>query len=507
MKPFSESNKSKYFFPSLLLGSILVLYNPINTSAQSSQLPNEFFGTYVSNLSSDTYWTINSDGTGKYSAGFYGSSPIVTPITYEVMLNSDGHLSEAKQDGNTGYVLKVYWERLDERVRKEFKNSEQDAENGMVIIWFNDKEMSLQFMLKLNAWYQKNGGYIPNPKPEVNRQDAATGTTNSNNSINDTTNNVAGATNTTKSTQLDFWGNPVKTESNTVNYGGMEVEDNAHYQQQMQQRQNSTYASEQHKARQAEIIEEVNYRNNATYDQAYEIAARDVNREFDDAKKQLNTGSGDALINSSVALSRSATNSAQATTGAIGFGVGVALKASENAAKRKAAQEAREERERQQKAEEARIAAAKAAMKNARLNVFKAYPPGELPLSSTQSNGKNLYYFVYSYTEADLQNLEVDIFLSNIFAVGKYPDGTWPLQTKLADQINALTPLEEVICGPFYTLSEANGVYASFSGRLHSTGMKAKQVDYGGFNAHAETAGDMPAATPKLDFWGNPIKD
>src|SRR5690606_15194856 len=95
-------------------------------------------------------------------------------------------------------------------------------------------------------------------------------------------------------------------------------------------------------------------------------------------------------------------NAADATTSLAGMGVGLIMKMGENAAKRKAAEEARAERERQRKAEEARIKAAKETLKSTRLKVFKAFPEGELPLSSTRSSGNNLYYFVYSYNENQL---------------------------------------------------------------------------------------------------------
>ncbi|MDT8411253.1 MAG: hypothetical protein RQ875_02225 [Vicingaceae bacterium] len=320
-------------------------------------------------------------------------------------------------------------------------------------------------------------------------------------------NTVTGTNKSSNPPQLDFWGNPINSETNTVNYGDMEVQNNKQYQQQMQLRQNSTYAKEQHEKWNASKQAEIDERNNAKYAESYKIASTDVVKDFETAKKQLNTGSGDALIKSSVTLANNAKNVADAQMGLIGLGVGVALKASENSAKKKQAQEAREERERLQKAEEKRIAEAKMAIKNTRLNFLKNYPTGELPLSSTKSVGNNLYYFVYSFKEADLENLSANIYVSNIFALGKYPDGTWPMRTKVEQQIKNLTSLDEVIVGPFYTLSEAQNVYSGFSENLKKINLNSNLVDYDGFNAHKETEGTLSQPSVKLDFWGTPIKN
>jgi hypothetical protein len=315
------------------------------------------------------------------------------------------------------------------------------------------------------------------------------------------------------STELDFWGNPIvsKTddgETKTVSYAGMEVENNEQYRQQMELRQNNTYAREQFQLQEAEKKQQVDNNNNAIYQQGNDIYQNSLNIEsdFEQAKSQLDYGSGDALLKSSAALAGAATNAADATTGLAGMGVGLLLKMGENAAKRKAAEEARAERERQRKAEEARIKAAKEALKNTRLKVFKAFPEGELPLSSTKSSGDNLYYFVYSYNESQLAEQNPTVTTIPVFAIGKYPDGTWPLQTKIATELNTLDPSQKTICGPFYSAQEAAEVFNSFSKLLTQTQMQLKPIEYKGFNAHPEN-GPSRQTKAKLDFWGNPVKN
>jgi len=316
-----------------------------------------------------------------------------------------------------------------------------------------------------------------------------------------------------RATELDFWGNPIVSKTGdgsakTVNYAGMEMENNEQYRQQMELRQNETYAKEQFELQEAKKKQQVDVNNNAIYQQGNDIYQNSLNIEsdFEEAKSQLDYGSGEALLKSSAALASTATNAADATTSLAGMGVGIIMKMGENAAKRKAAEEARAERERQRKAEEARIKATKEALKNTRLKVFQAFPEGELPLSSTKSSGNNLYYFVYSYKKAELTSENPAVFVSNPFAIGKYPDNTWPLQTKISEGINNLTPLEEVVCGPFYSRSEADRIHQSFADYLAKTNMQPKAVIYEGFNAHPEN-GPGTQDKPKVDFWGNPIKN
>jgi hypothetical protein len=314
-------------------------------------------------------------------------------------------------------------------------------------------------------------------------------------------------------TELDFWGNPIvsKTEegeTKTVSYAGMEVENNEQYRQQMELRQNNAYAREQFELQEAEKRQQVDNENNAIYQQGNAIYQNSLNVEsdFEAAKSQLNYGSGDALLKSSAALASTATNAADATTSLAGMGVGLIMKMGENAAKRKAAEEARAERERQRKAEEARIKAAKEALKNTRLKVFGAFPAGELPLSSTTSSGNNLYYFAYAYDANQLTAQSPVVITVPVFAIGKYPDGTWPLQPKIEAELNALVPAHKTICGPFYSPQEAEEVFNSFSKLMSQTQMQLNPIEYKGYNAHAEN-GPATQEKAKVDFWGNPIKN
>lgn len=319
------------------------------------------------------------------------------------------------------------------------------------------------------------------------------------------------------SKELDFFGNPVisKTEdgeTKTVSYAGMEVENNEHYQQQMELRQNNTYAREQHQLQEAENRRQVDHHNNALYQQSNDIYQQSltIDKDMNEALAQISPetyGDPKAMIKTGMSLLSTANgNLGQAYTGAALSGVGLAAGLLGDLAKAKAKKEAAAERARLRKEAEAKKNAIRESIKKARLAVFKGYPQGELPLSSTTSKGNNLYYFVYAYNQDQLMLDNPKVKATNVFAIGKYPDGTWPMKTKIEDEVNNLTPLQETICGPFYSLSEANSVYNSFLSYIDKTNMGIDTITYEGFNAHSETE-NLQQTAPKLDFWGNPIKN
>jgi hypothetical protein len=320
---------------------------------------------------------------------------------------------------------------------------------------------------------------------------------------------------TNQPTQLDFFGNPVKNDASgksTVTYGSMEVENNSTYKQQMQLRQNNANAKAAWEQQEAERRQAIDNHNNTIMQQSNTIYQQSLNidRDMNDALSQISPetyGDPKAMIQTGMNLLSTANgNLGQAYTGAALSGVGLAAGLLGDLAKAKAKKEAAAERARIRKEAEAKKQAIRESIKKARLAVFEGYPQGELPLSSTASKGSNLYYFVYAYKQDQLLLDNPIVKATNVFAIGKYPDGTWPMKTKIESELNSLTPLKETICGPFYSLSEANSVYQSFLSYADKTNMGIDTISYEGFNAHSETE-NVQQTTPKLDFWGNPIKN
>ncbi|MFC4720692.1 hypothetical protein ACFO5O_00045 [Geojedonia litorea] len=304
--------------------------------------------------------------------------------------------------------------------------------------------------------------------------------------------------NSNQSTQLDFWGNPVTTNNSnvtTTNSGNNNAAKKAAWEQEeaLKRQRVDNYN--------ANLIEQ----SNDIYQQSLSI-----DKDMNDALSQISPetyGDPKAMIQTGMNLLNTANgNLGQAYTGAALGGVGLAAGLLGDLAKAKAKKEAAAERARIRKEAEAKKQAIRESIKKARVAVFNGYPQGELPLSSTTSKGNNLYYFVYAYNQDQLMLDNPKVKATNVFAIGKYPDGTWPMKTKLESEINALTPLNETICGPFYSQSEASSVYQSFVSYLDKTNMGMDTISYEGFNAHSETE-NLQQSAPKLDFWGNPIKN
>ena len=118
----------------------------------------------------------------------------------------------------------------------------------------------------------------------------------------------------------------------------------------------------------------------------------------------------------------------------------------------------------------------------------------------------NGYYFIYVYNETELTEQYPKAAVTNVFALGKYPDGTWPMQTKVKEQYAVLPPLKGTLCGPFYSKAEADNIHRSLLNSFDKFDIKTTIVNYEGINAHKENS---PTSTnsPKTDFWGNPIKE
>ena len=168
--------------------------------------------------------------------------------------------------------------------------------------------------------------------------------------------------------------------------------------------------------------------------------------------------------------------------------------------------QARQERERREAEirEKKRIEAEKVAMADSRKNIFAKYPGSKLPVMATKTSSNNLFYFSYAYNNSDLKTDYPVVYVSNVFAIGQYPDGTWPMTSKIKTEISKLTPYDEIIYGSFNSETGASNALYDFVNSVSETGMKVQRVSYKGKNAHQVTVNNQNSAT--VDFWGNPVK-
>lgn len=177
---------------------------------------------------------------------------------------------------------------------------------------------------------------------------------------------------------------------------------------------------------------------------------------------------------------------------------------------REAREEARRERERlerEAKEEEQRRMAAENLRRDnlamTRQRVFSAFPAGELPSSASRVGTNKIYFFVFT-VPGNLRDDRPETYLSNVFAIGQYPDGTWPLKTLIQSEVNALTNSTGTIHGYYTSEQEAENARNSFRDHMSNSGITVRAISYPGKNADVIPTGQQ-GVKPTVDFWGNPI--
>lgn len=116
----------------------------------------------------------------------------------------------------------------------------------------------------------------------------------------------------------------------------------------------------------------------------------------------------------------------------------------------------RKEEERKKRAEEAeRLRQEEIKLKIAmRHSILAEFPAKEIPLSSKEK-ARQIYYFLYAYDNSINNQFGAVVYVSNVFEIGKYNDGTWPYTSTIQNEIQQLTPFDEKIHGYYYTENEA----------------------------------------------------
>ena len=179
--------------------------------------------------------------------------------------------------------------------------------------------------------------------------------------------------------------------------------------------------------------------------------------------------------------------------GSIGAGVlGGVLKMSAGNRKRKEAERAEAERraaiKKQQEAErKKREAEAERLRREAFrllidsrhtvLNTFDQHNP--IPLSTANLAEDRIYYFLYALDSSTFNTAKTTIYVSNVFAIERYKDGTWPYQSSILQQISSLTPQTEIFQGYYLDQAEAEEMRDAFvSGFSASDGVRLAEFEY-----------------------------
>lgn len=169
----------------------------------------------------------------------------------------------------------------------------------------------------------------------------------------------------------------------------------------------------------------------------------------------------------------------------------------------------KKERERQrqleaQRQEEMRlqkIAQEKAFRRESRTMALSNFKSGTIPTSTTKIAADKLYYFVYAYDPSKIEEGNMVFYLSPIVEIARFGDGTWPYLRTIQEEIQPLTPLQEVFHGYYYSEEEAEMSRNSLQDML-----RMSQVSFNSINYQRKKQGNSNSKWGN-DFWsGTPVE-
>jgi hypothetical protein len=130
-----------------------------------------------------------------------------------------------------------------------------------------------------------------------------------------------------------------------------------------------------------------------------------------------------------------------------------------------------------------------------RTELFTKFKEGSLPLSSTKVDAGTLYYFAYAYDPDHMDAETPVLYLSNIFPIGRYGDGTWPFKSTIVGEISNLSPYNETLNGYYLSEKEASVMQQGMANIFQKTDGAIQYINYKGKPAH----GNIDQSG---DFWG-----
>lgn len=185
----------------------------------------------------------------------------------------------------------------------------------------------------------------------------------------------------------------------------------------------------------------------------------------------------------------------------------------------------REERERKEALERQREKALEElnrkkwnAIIDLRQKIFEQFTDGGTPLSKHGIQTPEVYCFVYSFNTADKDETKPNIYISNVFPVAKYTDGTWPFKNTLVADIKKKTNRQDIVLMGYYTQKESaeqmrnslislspkaqlNTIAMEYKGTSADAGKNSKNTD---FWESGKTDKPIKGAAKKADdFWNN----
>lgn len=243
--------------------------------------------------------------------------------------------------------------------------------------------------------------------------------------------------------------------------------------------------------------------------------------DFNQKMGQLNSAVSDLTAKKNQALygSADATFGSSAETAMYGEGIkaiGAIFNGAKEAKERKKAQE--ELKAQKEYMINNMLAQEKQLLTNIRVDLFGKFKEGALPLSSSTLKADVIYYFAYAYNPAQLGLKQAQLYISNVFPISRYSDGTWPFKTSITNDIARLTSLDEVLHGYYTSQQEAQAMQVAMGEVFRKTGgeilpivFKGKKItssagtSVGDFWETGKKHSDSLATKPvkKDDFWKN----
>lgn len=180
-----------------------------------------------------------------------------------------------------------------------------------------------------------------------------------------------------------------------------------------------------------------------------------------------------------------------AAAGAISFGGGILSEMQANKAKKEAAAREQAERDRiykQQQEEKRKYEAEQARLRqqafelliSQRHTILDAFSDNDpVPLSTTKVGASKIYYFIYATDPATIDTKKTTVYVSNVFEIRQYKDGTWPYQSSLESEFNNLTPFNEVLHGYYLNAADAESMRTEFiNGFRMNEGVSVVDIAY-----------------------------
>ncbi|MFA9188081.1 hypothetical protein [Flavobacterium magnesitis] len=117
---------------------------------------------------------------------------------------------------------------------------------------------------------------------------------------------------------------------------------------------------------------------------------------------------------------------------------------------------------------------------NNRSVIINKFSSKDIPLSSREKAPK-IYYFIYAFENNNLnQEFGATVYVSNVFEIGTFSDGTRAYTSTVKNEIINLTPYNEVLHGYYYSETEAESIRKSFTDLLKSNGVSIINISYKG---------------------------